>query len=136
MTEAGKHCFICQTTEGPFEGNHVAGRPNAPNAVVTLCKPCHDAFTALQRSMGIAKPGRKQLDYPPMSPLGKVVALAQGGVAHLILAARRHPQFDPEWEARLDRFSFEVTDLAATIARETGERVPLPDPLADDADPA
>ena len=65
-----RRCFVCQTTEGPFEWNHVAGKPNAPRAQVPLCVPCHDAFTALQRSMGIVKPGRKGPEYVPLGPLG------------------------------------------------------------------
>lgn len=130
-----QRCFVCQTPEGPFEWNHVAGDPNAPKAVVPLCVPCHEAFTALQRSTGIIKPGRKGPEFVPLGPFGKVVALAQGGILHLILAARKHPELDPSWRLHLDRLSRAVTDLAAAVGRDTGERVPLPDPLADGGNP-
>lgn len=128
-------CFICGTKAGPFQSNHVAGFPNAPRAEVPLCVPCHEAFTALQRSAGIVKPGRKGLEYPPMSSFGKVAALAQGGILHLILAARQR-DLGQVWEKRIDQLSRDVTDLAAHLARETGSRVPLPDPLTDEGNPA
>ena len=100
-----------------------------------VCVSCHEQFTALQRSAGIVKPGRKGPDYTPLSHFGKVVALAQGGILHLLLAAHRN-DLGADWERRLDELSREVTNVAAELGRATGERVPLPDPLSDEGNPA
>jgi hypothetical protein len=131
----GQSCFACGTSDGPFEMNHIAGFANEPHAVVPLCSSCHGDFTALQRSVGIAKGGPKNPEIVEFGRYGKVVALAQGGIFHLILAARKI-DIDPSWVPFLDRLSRDVTELAAKLARETGEMVPLPDPLADESDPA
>jgi hypothetical protein len=105
---------------------------------VPLCRdPCHREFTALQRSVGIAKPGPKgTTEYVAFGPFGRVVALAQGGIFHLLLAAQKHAGLASSWEPFLDRLSRTVTDLAAKASRDTGEDVPLPDPLADQGNPA
>jgi hypothetical protein len=130
-------CFVCGTAEGPFDENHVAGYPNEPHAVLPLCRPCHAQFTALQRSVGIAKPGPAgTTEYVGFGPFGKAVALAQGGIFHLILAVRQRGDLDPSWEPFVERLSRSVSDLAAKAAREADELVPLPDPLADEGDPA
>jgi hypothetical protein len=130
-------CFVCGSEDGPFQRNHVAGRRSAPDAWVWLCaEPCHLEFTALQRSLGIIKPGRKPFDQPEFGLVGRNVALAQGSISQLLQAVREHPDFDAEWEPYLDRLTRDVTDLAARVARETEEQVPLPDPLADDGHPA
>ena len=129
-------CFVCGSDIGPFEKNHVAGKKSAPDAWVWLCaEPCHVEFTALQRSLGIIKPGRPA-DQPEFGLLGRNVALAQGALMQLLQAVRRDADLEDSWQPFLDRLSREVTDLAAKVSRETDERVPLPDPLADDGDPA
>jgi len=91
----------------------------------------------LQRSVGIAKPGRKgTTDYIAFGPFGRVIALAQGSNFQVLLAARKDPRLGASWEPFLDRLSRAITDLAAKAARDTGEDVPLPDPLADQGNPA
>jgi hypothetical protein len=103
---------------------------------VWLCaEPCHQEFTALQRSLGVLKPGQAT-DQPRFDRVGRNAALSQGALAQLILAVRAGRGPGSEAERYLDRVSRDVTDLAAKVARETGERVPLPDPLADDGAPA
>ncbi len=54
----------------------------------------------------------------------------------LLLALEQHESFDESWNVYLDQVSRDVTDLAAKVTRDTDEKVPLPDPLADDGDPA